>query len=138
MCSQEEGWREGCSTWVGVIKREKVLPVHSLHSETVSVTDLCDKIKANFTMVTRTPSAMAQRISYLLVVFKPAFKKKKMLSYKTSCEFVIFFLFNTLLTLSFTMMETGPLSVPKFHISSQGTSHLPCSCRRPWGTGSQL
>lgn len=55
------------------IEREKVLPVCSLHSETVSVTDLCDKIKANFTVVTRIPSAVAQRIPYLLVVFNPAF-----------------------------------------------------------------
>lgn len=55
------------------IEREKVLPVRSLHSETVSVTDLCDKIKANFTVVTRIPSAVAQRIPYLLVVFNPAF-----------------------------------------------------------------
>lgn len=39
----------------------------------LSVTDLCDKIKANFTVVTRIPSAVAQRIPYLLVVFNPAF-----------------------------------------------------------------
>lgn len=61
---------------MGEIEREKVLPVRSLHSETVSVTDLCDEIKANFTMVTCIPSAVAQRIPYLLVMFNSAFSKK--------------------------------------------------------------
>lgn len=54
-------------------QKGKVLPVRSLHSETMSVTDLCDKIKTNFTVVTRMLSAVAQRIPCLLVVFNPNF-----------------------------------------------------------------
>lgn len=65
------------------------------------------------------------------------FLKKTCFRTKLLVSLLSFFFFNTLLTPSFIMMETGPLSVPEFHFSSQGTSHLPCARGRE-GTGGQL